>query len=135
MTDEQFSKLLASMDQFGAMLERIESAMFPATAPDKLLVALSDVFGSNNFNSSEAWAKAQDAESRAKSLGQRLPDLPYELQQAGITNAHGLGRYLSGCDGRGVSRIGKDRDGTIWKLVISRDDETANRVGLILRVR
>lgn len=123
MTDEQFSQIMA-------ILVRIEGGMKTLPAPDAFLAALAGVFGRNEFTSSEAWTVAVELERTAETLGQRLPDLPHELQIAGITTTHGLGRYLSGFEGRGVSNIGKDRNGTMWKLdlVISCDDEIAKRI-------
>ncbi|MBM2293460.1 hypothetical protein JQX09_15630 [Sulfitobacter pseudonitzschiae] len=123
MTDEQFSQIMA-------ILVRIEGGMKTLPAPDALLAALAGVFGRNEFTSSEAWTVAVELERTAETLGQRLPDLPHELQLAGITTTHGLGRYLGVREGRGVSRVGDVREGVLWKIApaVSRGDETARTI-------
>ena len=122
--------LLDRLDRIADALERVA----PAETADPVLLALAAKYGRDEFTTREAIAAAADETEAAQAAGLRLPELPHALQQAGIEGAHGLGRFLAGLEGRGVSRIGSDRHGVIWQVVVSRGDETAKAVSILRRL-
>ena len=121
--------LLARLDRIAEALERLA----PTETADPILLALSAKYGRNEFTAQEAMAAATNESEAAQVEGLRVPDLSHAFQQEGIEGAHGLGRFLAGWEGRGVSRIGSDRHGVIWQVVVSRGDETANVVSPLRR--
>lgn len=119
MTDEQFSVLLAAM-------QRIEGLLQPAAGGDALLLALGNVFARDVFTAAEAWTEALAMAAEAEELGERLPDLPHELQRAGVSGPQALGQYLSRLEGQGVARVNtKTRDGWLWEVTLSDASVTA----------
>lgn len=105
-------------------------------APDPVLTALADTFGHNNFTSRDAIDAAHEAKKRAETLGERIPDLPHELESADLSTAHAIGRYLGALSGQGVVNIGRDRSGTLWTLdpsVYSSADESITSVSRMIR--
>jgi hypothetical protein len=80
------------------------------------------------FTANEAMEAAKGDAAAAAAAGLRLPDLPHELERAGINSTHGLGRWLAAREGRGVSRAMVERTGVVWKVAVSRGDETADPI-------
>ncbi len=122
MTDPALARLADAAERIAAALEAMNAS---DTAPEPLVAALAATFGRDAFLSGEAWTAAQHATEAAQAAGLRMPDLPHELQRAGIEGPHALGRWLAQREGRGVIRIGTDRGGTLWR-VVSRGAETAS---------
>jgi hypothetical protein len=111
MTDRAF--LLRLVDD--ALLDLVEiRRVLLSERPDPVIPALAAVFCEMCFTTSEAWRRATALREEAEDLGLALPDLPHAMECAGIRSAHALGRFLA--KRPEVERIGKDRDGAIWKI-------------------
>jgi hypothetical protein len=120
MTDFE-AALLAELRRIADALE----ALAPAEAADPVLAAIAERFGSSPFTSAEAAASAASEADWASAAGLRLPPLPAALAAAGVSGAHGLGRFLAAREGRGVIRVGQERTGTLWAVAVSKPHETA----------
>lgn len=127
MTDE----LLVEIHQQNAqMLELLNSIVFGQAAlaarVDRILIdrqsldPVLSVLGHGRgipFLAAAAVAKSEALRVEAASKGDRLPDLPRELDRAGITDAAGLGKYLGARKGQGVEEVGRVGEGMLWQLM------------------
>ncbi|MGY6411030.1 MAG: hypothetical protein ACXIUV_08420 [Alkalilacustris sp.] len=92
MQPEPLHRLADAAEGIATALEVMNAS---DTAPEPLVAALAATFGRDAFLSGEAWTAAQHATEAAQAAGLRVPDLPHELQRAGIEGPHALGRWLA----------------------------------------